>query len=155
MADACKEGCNADENGKTGGGFILTVLGAIPSSAAELGKGETEHMTEEAFIYGFPMVMNYAVFYGYFVDKASPEYKGSTEPALQHGARLHAERHGRRHAEQRHAVFVRRHGPARGTVRRLQPREGTLLLVQLVDMYTFNYGCMGGRTTGNGALRVT
>src|SRR5262245_14999678 len=33
-------------------------------------------IAREAFVYGFPMVMNYAVMYQYFVDKASPEYKG-------------------------------------------------------------------------------
>ena len=56
--------------------FALAVLGAIPGMAhAELGKGEAQQIAEEAFVYGFPMVMNYAVFYEYFVDKSSPEYK--------------------------------------------------------------------------------
>jgi hypothetical protein len=56
--------------------FTLTMLGAIPSLAhTKLGKGEAKQIAEEAFIYGFPMVMNYAVFYEYFVDKTSPQYK--------------------------------------------------------------------------------
>src|SRR5262249_9450243 len=51
------------------------ALGTTPGRTATLGQGETQQLAEEAFIYGFPMVMNYAVFYEYFVDKASPEYK--------------------------------------------------------------------------------
>src|SRR5215831_19059882 len=53
----------------------LTVLAAAPSTAATLGKGEMQQIAEEAFIYGFPMVMNYAVLYDYFLDPASPAYK--------------------------------------------------------------------------------
>ena len=53
---------------------IVTALGAVSSAArAKPGGGETERIAEEAFIYGFPMVMNYAVLYQYFVDKSSPE----------------------------------------------------------------------------------
>ena len=32
-------------------------------------------IAEEAFIYGFPLVMNYTVFYEYFIDKSGREYK--------------------------------------------------------------------------------
>jgi hypothetical protein len=55
--------------------FTLTVLGTMPSMAhARLDKGKAK-IAEEAFIYGFPMVMNYAVFYQYFIDKSDPSYK--------------------------------------------------------------------------------
>jgi hypothetical protein len=40
----------------------LVVLGATSGRAAELPKGETQQIAEEALIYGFPMVMNYAAF---------------------------------------------------------------------------------------------
>ena len=56
--------------------FIATMPGAAPCAAQEkLAKGEARQIAEEAFIYGFPMVMNYAVFYEYFIDKSSPAYK--------------------------------------------------------------------------------
>ena len=49
-----------------------------PSAAAERPSADsTRQIAEEAFIYGFPLVMNYAVFYEYFFDKASPQYKTS------------------------------------------------------------------------------
>src|ERR1700712_532966 len=54
----------------------LTVLAVIPSMAQEKPSPvETKQIAEEAFIYGFPMVMNYTVFYEYFVDKSAKEYK--------------------------------------------------------------------------------
>src|SRR5262245_13428137 len=56
--------------------LAVTLLGAVPSRAqGKVAKDETQQIAEEAFIYGFPMVMNYTVFYEYFVDKSSPEYK--------------------------------------------------------------------------------
>src|SRR5262245_44659560 len=36
---------------------------------------EVRTIAEEAFLYAFPMVMNYGTVYAYFIDKASPEYK--------------------------------------------------------------------------------
>jgi hypothetical protein len=55
--------------------FTLTVLGTMPSVAnAQIDRGKAK-IAEEAFIYGFPMVMNYAVFHDYFIDKSSPSYK--------------------------------------------------------------------------------
>src|SRR5215470_5163048 len=56
--------------------FTFAELGAVPCLAQEkLAKDEAKQIAEEAFIYGFPMVMNYAVFYEYFVDRAGREYK--------------------------------------------------------------------------------
>src|ERR1700688_376803 len=51
------------------------VLGMMPGMAhAQADKGKAK-IAEEAFIYGFPMVMNYAVFHQYFIDKSDPSYK--------------------------------------------------------------------------------
>src|SRR5262249_14251117 len=52
----------------------FATLAAVPCLAEEkLSARETKQIAEEAFIYGFPMVMNYAVFYEYFVDKSAVE----------------------------------------------------------------------------------
>jgi len=45
------------------------------SSAVVLTKEETKAIAEEGFIYGLPIVMNYAVMYDYCVDKNSGQYK--------------------------------------------------------------------------------
>src|SRR5215510_9531224 len=55
---------------------VFTTLTTGPCLAEEkLFAGEAKQSAEEAFIYGFPMVMNYAVFYEYFVNTSGPEYK--------------------------------------------------------------------------------
>src|SRR5262245_15159627 len=56
---------------------FLAIWTASPAAEEKLSADETRKIAEEAFIYGFPLVMNYAVFNEYFVDKASPEYKTS------------------------------------------------------------------------------
>lgn len=44
--------------------FALTVVSTIPNMAhAQVGQDESKQIAEEAFIYGLPLVMNYAVFY--------------------------------------------------------------------------------------------
>jgi hypothetical protein len=55
---------------------LLVTGQARPALSQEkLAPGETSKIAEEAFIYGFPMVMNYAIFYEYFVDEVGPRYK--------------------------------------------------------------------------------
>src|SRR5262245_55389027 len=54
----------------------VTVLVAVPFEArAKAVKGQTAQIAEEAFIYGFPIVMNNIVFYQSFIDKTAPQYK--------------------------------------------------------------------------------
>src|SRR5262245_19248985 len=56
----------------------LTMLGAARGKAQEkLAEGEVKDIAEEAFVYGFPMVMNYGVVYESFIDKSSSQYKCS------------------------------------------------------------------------------
>ena len=76
------------------------------------------------------MVMNYGVVLRVLHRQGLAAVQGAVQPALQHGARLHAAGHGDRHAQQRHAVLLRRHGPAGRAVRHLQSgdREVALLL---------------------------
>src|SRR5436309_12656652 len=50
--------------------LTLTSVGA-----ADITPAETKAIAEEGFIYGLPIVMNYAVMYEYAVDKNSGQYK--------------------------------------------------------------------------------
>lgn len=133
--------------------FTVIVLGAIPGRAAALDAGETARIAEEAFIYGFPMVMNYGVFYEYFVDKASPEYKAPPNQ-LYNTARVYTPKDT--------AIVTPNSDTPYSFVAmdlRAEPfvicnpeiEKQRYFSVQLVDMYTFNYGYIGSRTTGNGA----
>lgn len=43
----------------------------------ELTAQEAKQIAKEAFVYGFPLVVNYKTMYNYVVDTKSPEYKGN------------------------------------------------------------------------------
>ena len=65
---------------------------------------EAKDIAEEGFIYGLPIVMNYAVMYEYAVDRNSGQYKAPfnrsrTSPTSS------LQGYGSRHAKQRHALF--------------------------------------------------
>jgi hypothetical protein len=137
--------------------FALAVLSAMPCAGrhanAQTGADDTTQIAEDAFIYGFPMVMNYAVFYQYFIDKSDPSYKAplnqiwnapnvftykdtaivtpnSDTPYSFIGMDLRAEPY---------------------VICNPEIEKSRYFAVQLVDMYTFNYGYIGSRTTGNAA----
>jgi hypothetical protein len=52
---------------------LLTII--LPGGAETLTPQETKAVAEEAYVYGFPMVMNYGVMNEYFIDKSSGQYK--------------------------------------------------------------------------------
>jgi len=59
--------------------IILASLMIISSSFASeqtLTTKEAKQIAKEAYIYGFPLVLNYKTMYDYAVDKKSPDYKG-------------------------------------------------------------------------------
>lgn len=134
--------------------LTVAALSATPLLAhAELGEGEAERIAEEAFVYGFPIVMNYGVFYEYFVDEASPEYKAPINQ-LYNTARVYTPKDT--------AVVTPNSDTPYSFVAmdlRAEPfvicnpeiEKTRYFSIQLVDMYTFNYGYAGSRTTGNGA----
>jgi hypothetical protein len=132
--------------------LLAVLVASAPLSAGEE-KTEMKSVAEQAFTYALPLVMNYGTFYEYFIDKSSPQYKcpfnevfnvdrvytpkdtaivtpNSDTPYSFVGADLRAE-------------------PLVLSVPEVE--KGRYYAVQMVDMYTFNYGYVGSRTTGNGA----
>src|SRR5437773_5836185 len=63
-------------------GFVVGVayLPALHFSAAHAQAGvspaEARAIAKDAYVYGFPIVDNYRIQHAYWVDKATPEYKG-------------------------------------------------------------------------------
>jgi len=55
-------------------GLITLVLGC-KSPKTEVTPEEARAIAKEAYIYGFPLVDHYRIFYSYFVDKNDPEFK--------------------------------------------------------------------------------
>src|ERR1051326_4183774 len=49
------------------------TLATVP--AADITPSETKAIAEDGFIYGLPIVMNYAVMYAYAIDKGNLEFK--------------------------------------------------------------------------------
>src|SRR2546423_2094643 len=63
-------------------GFVsgVAMLPALHFSATHAQAGvspaEARAIAKEAYVYGFPIVDNYRIQHTYWVDKATPEYKG-------------------------------------------------------------------------------
>jgi hypothetical protein len=110
-------------------------------------------VAEEAFIYGFPMVMNYGTLHAYFIDKGGPQYKAPWN-TIYNEARVFT-------PEDTAIVTPNSDTPYSfiGMDLRAEPivltvpaiEEDRYYSVMMVDMYTANYGYIGSRATGNGA----
>jgi hypothetical protein len=113
-------------------------------------------IAKEAFIYGFPMVMNYAVMYQYFIDKASPEYKASFNQ-IYNAARVYtpddkAVVTPNSDTPYSFVSFDLRAEPL--VISTPEIEKDRYFSIQFIDLYTFNFGYTGSRTTGNSAQRV-
>jgi hypothetical protein len=135
-------------------GLCVATLPAKPAMSQDKAMPvETSKIAEEAFVYGFPMVMNYAVFYEYFVDKTGPQYKAPPNQ-LYNTARVYT-------PQDTTIVTPNSDTPYSFVAMDLRAEPFVVcnpaieasryFSVQLVDMYTFNFGYMGSRTTGNHA----
>ena len=108
---------------------------------------------EEAYVYGFPMVMNYGVMYAYFVDKNSGQYKAPFNQ-IYNEARVFTPKDTAIITPNSDTPysFVGADLRAEPIVLCLPKIEKSRYYdVQLIDMYTFNYAYIGSRATGNDA----
>jgi hypothetical protein len=132
----------------------LAAAAAQPAQAQpQLAPGEIKEIADEALIYGLPLVMNYTVFYEYFVDKGGAQYKAPFNQ-LYNTARVYT-------PQDTSVVTPNSDTPYSFVAMDLRAEpfvicnpeieKSRYFSIQLVDMYTFNYGYMGSRTTGNGA----
>jgi len=55
---------------------LLALAACAPADDASLTDSEAKSIAREAWVYGFPMVVNYKTLNMYVVDESSPEYKG-------------------------------------------------------------------------------
>jgi len=57
---------------------LITIMSATLFGAnSALTPEQAKAIAKEAYLYGFPMVLNYKTMYHYALDKSSPEYKGA------------------------------------------------------------------------------
>lgn len=136
-------------------GFSLVLWAGIPflSIAAELSATEYQNIAQEAYVYGFPMIMGYGILYEYNVDKTSKEFKAPFNQ-ISNEARVFTPKD---------TTITTPNSDTPYSILQMDLRAEPIVLcmpkiekkryysVQLVDMYTDNYGYIGSRTTGNGA----
>jgi hypothetical protein len=133
----------------------LAFLLALPfsSRAADITPAEANAIAEEGFIYGLPIVMNYAVMYEYSVDKNSGQYKAPFNQ-IKNEARVFT-------FEDTSVVTPNSDTPYSilWTDLRAEPMvlsvpavpKERYYSVQFIDGNTYNYGYIGSRATGNDA----
>ena len=130
-----------------------SLLTTLPLTAQQpLANGEAQAIAEEAFIYGFPLVMNYGVMYESFVDTASSQYRCPFNE-LYNTARVFTPQDTAvvtPNSDTPYSFFCAdlRVEPVVVTVPEIE--QGRYYSVQMIDWYTFNFGYVGSRTTGNG-----
>lgn len=122
-----------------------TAGNAIPNVA------ETKSIAEEAFIYGLPIVMNYAVMQEFVINKNSGQYKGSFN-TIKSDSRVFT---------YKDTAVVTPNSDTPYSMLWLDLRTEPIVIsvpaiektryysVQLTDGNTYNYGYIGSRTTGS------
>ena len=114
---------------------------------------ESEAIAREAYVWGFPMVMNYKTLYNYVIDTSNPEYKGPFN-RVSCEARLFTPEDKAvvtPNADTPYCMFWLdlRAEPQVLTVPEMEPER--FYHFQLVDLYTHNFAYVGTLTTGNDA----
>lgn len=124
--------------------------GAVSGYGQKITPNEARALAEEGFIYGLPIVMNYAVMYEYCVDKNSGQYKGPFNQ-IENESRVFT---------YKDTAIVTPNSDTPYSLLWLDLRTEPMVLsvpavprdryysVMLCDGNTFNYGYIGQRTTG-------
>ncbi len=136
------------------GAAMFLLMGAAPRGAQEKAAlRELKAIAEEAYLYGFPMIVGYDVLYQYFIDHSSKQFKAPINQ-LHNEARVFTPKDTgistpNSDTPYSMALLDLRAEPF---VLCMPEIEKTRYYdVQLVDLYSNNYGYMGSRATGNGA----
>src|SRR6195256_1983694 len=137
----------------------MTVATTMPVPANAQAKAEwpdireAKAIAEEGFIYGLPIVMNYAVMYEYSVDKNSGQYKAPFNQ-IKNEARVFTYKDTSivtPNSDTPYSFFWMdlRAEPIVLSVPAV--KRGRYYAVQLEDGNTYNYGYIGSRATGSDA----
>jgi hypothetical protein len=125
----------------------------IHATEVDVSAEEAQAIAKEAYVWGFPIVMNYKTMFNYVLDKENPEYKGPFNQ-LSCEARLFTPDDKAvvtPNADTPYCMFWMdlRAEPLVLTVPEMEPER--FYHFQLVDLYTHNFAYVGTLTTGNGA----
>jgi len=131
--------------------LLASFAGPIAHAQAPLTPGEARAIAREAYIYANPMADHYRILYGSFVDRKNPEYKGPWDQ-IHNIARVYTYRDRTVQTPNSDTPYS-----WLGLDLRAEPYVLTVppidknryFSIQLVDLYTHNFGYIGSRTTGN------
>jgi hypothetical protein len=129
-----------------------TTTSSPPPSPAAVTPEQARAIAKEAYIYGFPIVDNYRVQYGYFVNKQDPEYKGGWNE-IHNTARVYTPEDKAVQTPNSDTPYSMLGADLRAEplVLTVPPIEqDRYYSLQFVDGYTYNFAYVGSRTTGNG-----
>ena len=123
------------------------VAAGVPAPSLE----ETKAIAEEAYIYGFPMIAGYKALYQFNVDKSSSQYKGPFNEIVNYAKTF----------TPKDTAIVTPNADTPYSMVQADLRAEPIVLcvpaipkeryysVQFTDLYSFNYGYIGSRATGN------
>lgn len=114
---------------------------------------QAKAIAEEGFIYGLPLVMNYAVMYEYAVDRSSSQFKAPFNQInnMAHVATYKDTAIVTPNSDTPYSVLWMDLGAEPMVVSVPAVEKSRYYTVQLIDGNTFNYGYIGSRATGNDA----
>jgi hypothetical protein len=131
--------------------LLAALLVHTSARAADITPAETKAIAEEGFIYGLPIVMNYAVMYEYCVDRNSGQFKAPFNQ-INNEARVYT---------YKDTAIITPNSDTPYSLLWLDLRAEPFVLsvpavekpryysVMLCDGNTFNYGYIGSRATGS------
>ncbi len=129
-------------------GGVVALLAALPVAAQE-----ERQIAQEAYVYAFPMLMHYGTMYEFSIDQSSSQYKAPFNQ-IANESRVYTPAD---------TAIVTPNSDTPYSLLMMDLRAEPIVLcvpeiekaryytVQLIDMYTFNFGYVGSRATGNGA----
>jgi len=140
-------GCKKEETTETQKQVTAT------ESTQELTPAKAKAIAKEAYVYGFPMVVNYKTMYMYVVNEKSKEYKGPFNKSSC-DARLFTPEDKAvvtPNSDTPYCMFWvdLRQEPVVISVPEMEPER--FYHFQLIDLYTHNFAYIGTLTTGNGS----
>jgi hypothetical protein len=129
------------------------IANAEKTDKSRPGMAETKDIAEQAYIYGFPMIAAYKAMYQFNINKESGQYKGAFNTIV-NDARVFTPKDTAIVTPNSDTPYSMVQADLRAEpivlcVPAVEP--GRYYSVQLCDMYSFNYGYIGSRATGNGA----
>lgn len=132
---------------------LMTFIGATAYCKDGAPPISHKDIYKEAYVYGFPMVMNYGIMYAYFVDHNSGQFKAPFNK-LYNEARVFTPKDTAVVTPNSDTPYSfvgmdLRAEPLVLTVPKIE--KNRYYVIQLIDMYTCNYGYIGSRSTGNEA----